>query len=154
TYADRLSSKLVIMGSSPSDLRQLEHIMEQALAGGRGSARTGAPAAQARPEPAVPHDRARSPALVEEISLQVLCALIDFPELCDDPDVEQALSALEGDTALSAAALRQSRNGQNGLYASEFLAQIAPSIHSFAAGRLASPVFEVGAEARVELLTN
>ena len=36
----------------------------------------------------------------------------------------------------------------------EFLAQIAAPIHHFAAGRLASPVFESSAEARVELLNN
>lgn len=151
TYADRLSSKLVIMGRSPTDLRQLESVIEASVSrGGRSGHDEGAGSA---PRP-VPHDRARSPALVDQIRLAVLGVLLDFPELLDDPEVADPLSVLEGDTALAVAALRQAREGKKGLYAAEFLAQIAPPIHPFAAGRLASPVFEAVGEARTELLSN
>ena len=42
-----------------------------------------------------------------QIPLRILGALLDFPALLDDPDVEAALSALDGDAALAIAALRQ-----------------------------------------------
>lgn len=148
-YADKLSSKLIIDGRSPSDLRQLERVIEEATAGGPG----GAPKL-AHSETTAPPERAFSPYAADQISLDVLGAVLDFPELFDEPEVVQALDVLEGDTALAIAAARQTREGQKGLYADEFLAQIPGSIHSFAAGRLASPVFEAVGEARAALLNN
>jgi DNA primase len=150
-YADRLSSKLIIGGRSPSDLRQLEQLMEQATSRIDESAATkgyshGAPI----PVP----DRAKSPARIAEIGLAIVGAALEFPELLDDPDVEGALSVVEGDAALAVAALRQWRFGTKGIYAAEFLAQIPGPIHSFAAGRLASPAFEGPSEAKTELLEN
>jgi DNA primase len=50
--------------------------------------------------------------------------------------------------------LRQHLNLRKGLYADEFLAQIPAPIHSFAAERLASSVFESGGDAKAELLSN
>jgi DNA primase len=41
-----------------------------------------------------------------------------------------------------------------GLYADVFLAQIPRSIHSFAAGRLASPAFEAIGDAKAAVLDN
>jgi DNA primase len=149
TYADRVSSKLVVLNGAPADLRQLEQAMERAVSGG-GSGGSGQ---QSGPAP-VPHDRARSRAQVEEMAHAVLGAILDYPELVDDTEVESALGVLEGDVALAVAAVRQTRVGQKGIYTAEFLAQIAAPIHHFAAGRLASPVFESSAEARVELLNN
>jgi DNA primase len=158
TYADRLSSKLVLEGRSPGDLHQLEHIIQQATSGrdrdGRdtrggdrqdGGARTPAP---------VPHDRARSRIQVDDIALHVLGSILDFPDLLEDPEVEAAVTMLDGPVALAVAAARQSRGGQMGLYADEFLAQIPGPIHSFAAGRLASPEFDAAGEAKDELLKN
>jgi DNA primase len=84
----------------------------------------------------------------------VLGALLDFPELLADPEVEAALETLEGDAALAVVAVRQSFVPQKGLASDEFLAQIPPSIHSFAAGRLAAPVFEGAREAKTKLLEN
>jgi DNA primase len=145
-YADKLSSKLVIQGRSPGDLRQLEQIMQQAV--GHASQST-----SSAPRP-VTGDRARSRSQVEEISLAVIGALLDFPELLADPEVEKALGGLEGEAALTIAAMRHNQTAEKGLYAGEFLAQIAPLIHKFAAGRLASPVFEAAHEAKAELLDN
>ncbi|HVY49883.1 MAG TPA: DNA primase [Minicystis sp.] len=172
TYADRLSSKLIVAGRPVSDLRQLEAMLEQAVArparGGPGEADAGD---GPRPEP---HDRARSHPKEERIPLEILGALLDYPELLSDPEVEDAVSAVEGDVALAVVALRQLVTGprpssgsahaypsgeadpgvQKGVYADEFLAQIAPSIHSFAVGRLASPRFELVGDAKLELLEN
>jgi len=163
-YADRLSSKLVILGRSPTDLRQLEALIERSTAGTEV------------PEPTVsqtslPHDRARSRPQVDAITFGVLGSLLDFPELLADPEVTEMLTTLDGDAALTVAAMRQcfGMNAQRdmtrgdlpsgvmsnkGIYADEFLAQIPRSIHPFAIGRLASPIFELASEAKVELLEN
>jgi DNA primase len=93
----------------------------------------------------------------------MLGALLDFPELLLDPEVEVALTQLDGDLAMAVVALRhctrsqgRSENGdpagKNRLAADEFLAQIRPSIHSFAAGRLVSPAFEAACDAKAELV--
>src|SRR5262249_42895691 len=130
------SSKLVVMGRSPTDLRQLEVIMEQATSRPRGPQRAPDPS-----QSAVPHDRARSRAQVEQISLAILGALLDFTELLDDPEVEEAISVLDGDAALAVAAMRHhfapkaiieptasdpatNAMSNKGIYADEFLAQI------------------------------
>lgn len=172
TYADRLSSKLVVLGRSPTDLRQLELIIGQATSHGR-------PAVREPSQSAEPHDRARSRVQVDQIALAILGALLDFPELLADPEIEAALTCLDGDPALAVAALRQasgsgggssgashaitepnaeagpSQDGANkGIYTDQFLAQIPRSIHSFAVGRLASPQFELVDPARFELLEN
>ncbi|MFO0761039.1 MAG: DNA primase [Byssovorax sp.] len=167
TYADRLSSKLVIMGRSPTDLHQLEQIM--------GRATAGAQAPPPGPSQTIERgDRARSRAQVDAIPLAILGALLDFPDLLDDPEVEEALGVLDGDAALGVAAMRQhlpsppedansgpTNAGENthpgankGLYAAEFLAQIPRPIHPFAVGRLASPRFELIGDAKFELLEN
>jgi DNA primase len=147
-YADKLSSKLIVHGRTPTDLKQLERMIEQA---------TTRAAKEEVPKPgttAEPSWRARSQSREEQIGLNVVGALLDFPELLDDSEVMEALGALDGDAALTVAALRQKQRLEIGLYAAEFLAQIPPSIHSFAAGRLASPVFDTVAEAKEEFLKN
>ncbi len=168
TYADRLSSKLVVMGRSPTDLHQLERIMEQATSGAKRSVPLASQSAERG-------DRARSRAQIDSIPQAMLGALLDFPDLLDDPECEEALGFLDGDAALTVAAMRQhliaapqedaiiepsegdapARTSPNkGLYADEFLAQIPRPIHSFAVGRLASPQFEQIADAKFELLEN
>jgi DNA primase len=147
TYADRMSSKLVMGGQSPVDLRQLEQLLEQAT--------SRAPRQPLRAaETQVPHHQARSRARGDDIGLEIFGALIDFPVLFDDPEVMDALEALDGEIALSIATARQSLTMEMEILADEFLAQIPPSIHAFAAGRLASPVFETAEMAREELLKN
>lgn len=102
TYADQLSSKLVMRGQAPSSVRELEVAVEQALSTNtRGAGPL--PASQAP----VPHDRARSRSRTDAIALELLGALLDFPELLDDFQVEEALAALDGEVALTVAALRR-----------------------------------------------
>lgn len=148
-YADRLSSQLIVQGRSPDDLRQLERLIEEATS---GPARRSA--ALASSETMAPRDRALSPNRAEQVGEAILGAIIDFPDLLEDPDVEPALSMLDGDAALAVAAVRRSRGPQKGLDAAEFLAQIPGPIHSFAAGRLASPLFEAAADAKAAISDN
>jgi DNA primase len=179
TYADQLSSKLVMRGQALASLRELESAVEQALSVGVRTATVLISQAQ------VPHDQARSRSRVDEIALEMLGALFDFPELLDDPDVETALASLEGDAVRATILLRQTmarhaphatigptpegEGGDDGastgprrhasaveigVYADEFLAQIPPSIHSFAVGRLASPAFDTVDVAKGVLLDN
>jgi DNA primase len=165
TYADQLSSKLVVRGKAPASLRELEVAVEQAVSTGAKPATLG-PA-----QVSVPHERARSRPQIEEISHRMLGALFDFPDLLLDPEAEEAITMLDGDYALAVATLRQNLVGgvttpseqdgdravalsNKGIYADEFLAQIPRPIHPFAVGRLASPEFENVGEAKFELLEN
>jgi DNA primase len=158
-YADRVSSKLVLGGRSPADLHQLERIVNGALAGPRWrEAQAGpggaSPQGPGTSRPGPTPQNARVDSQEDQVRQMVLGALLDFPELLADPEVEAALETLEGDAALAVVAVRQSFVPQKGLASDEFLAQIPPSIHSFAAGRLAAPVFEGAREAKTKLLEN
>lgn len=147
TYADHLSAKLLIHGQPIGDLTHLTRALSSAL--------SQIPVPPLRVSETVErYDRARSRALVAEIRLAILGAVLDFPELLGDPDVEEALTVLDGDVALAVVAARHRPIPEKGLAAAEFLAQIPPSIHSFAAGRLVSPAFEAAHEAKTELLEN
>ncbi len=147
TYADRLSSKLVMGGQSPKDLRQLEQLLDQA------TSRAPAVALHAAQTKA-PHHQARSRSRSDDIGLEILGALLDFPVLFDDPEVIEALDTLDGEIALTIGTARQALTNDLQILSDEFLARIPASIHAFAAGRLASPVFEGAEMAREELLKN
>lgn len=156
TFADRLAAQLVVDGRAPDDILQLERLVEQAFTTGARPAPAGA--RQEAPAPlTTPRDRSRPRWEAQPNS--IVGALIDFPELLGDPEVAPALDLLEGDHALTAAALRQAIRGAEagrhmGLDADEFLAHVPRSIHSFASGRLASPSFDAVATAKAVLLEN
>lgn len=146
----RIHSKLIVHGVALADPQQLER-------------RLGAPArydippqpeAQSLAESTEPHYRARSRPQVREMQGHILGALLDHPVLLDDPEVMEALDVLDGDLALAAGAVRQCLTAETQLIPDEFLAHIPASIQAFAAGRLASPVFETVDDAREELLKN
>ncbi|WP_434048810.1 MULTISPECIES: DNA primase [Sorangium] len=150
-YADRVSSKLVIGGRSPDDLRQLERVVEESLSRPRSQpSREVTPSGQSTET----WENARSRAQIQEISLEILGSILDFPELLADDEVQAALECLEGDVALAIVTARQNFTFEMGLAASEFLAQVPAPIHSFAAGRLVSPVFEAASTAKATLLEN
>lgn len=97
--------------------------------------------------------RARITARRNEVVLAVVGAFLDFPELLDDPEAAAAIDLLEGDAALVIVALREaSVSGK--LAASELLAHVPASLHTFAAQRLAAPRHVSPGEARMELLSN
>lgn len=143
-YADQLSSAMIVNGRSPTDLHQLEAMIQRALA----------PRRPDRPQDAPPSQKRRKGPPEEEIGTQILGSLLDFPELLDDPELEEVLSLLDGPVALAVAAMRQSLGPSGALDVGEFLARCPALIHPFAARRLAGPVFEAVAEAKAELVQN
>jgi DNA primase len=120
---------------------------------GEGLRRTEAAQSQgsARAEPPA---RARSRDRRGELGLEILGALLDYPELLATQEVVAGIESVEGDAAAAIAALRQALD--SGTFASPelILAKLSPSIHPFAAARLAAPRHERLEEARAELLEN
>ncbi len=100
-----------------------------------------------------PPSRARSRDRREEIGLEILGALLDFPELFATSEVAQAAALLEGDVAAGLAALRQAHEA--GIKDSELvLAKLAAAIHPFALARTAAPKHESLVDAKAELVGN
>jgi hypothetical protein len=103
-------------------------------------------------------------------------SLIEYPSLLGEPDVQEALSMLEGASARTVAALSESLSApaapstkasdvphhegdsheirEKSLDTSTFLAQIPPAIQAFAAERLAAPQHATREEAWHHLLEN
>ncbi|MBW2528037.1 MAG: DNA primase [Deltaproteobacteria bacterium] len=146
SYADRLSSQLVMGSRAPADLRDLERLIRRSVEGGEEEVR------------ADPDDRlgpeARSRPRLQGIGLAIFGAVLDFPELLDDDEVAQALTQLDGDAALGVAAVRRMWDPKKSLQATDLLDLLPPAIHAFASSRLASPMFDQAAGARTELLEN
>jgi DNA primase len=127
-------------------LQALGRALAQAAAGARAPQfqQTGAPA---------PH-RARSRDRRQELGLEVIGALLDFPELAEDPASDAAAALIEGDIALAFAAVRQAIQGGRLANPEDVLAKLTPPIHPFALARLAAPRHERLEDARVELVDN
>lgn len=142
SYADAVAARLGI--GDARTLRALSSVVQRAAMGG------GATAAQ--PALAPPPDRARSRQRADDIGLAALGALLDFPELLDDSDAAEAAALIEGEPALVIAALRQSPGLARA--PEQLLAKLPPSIHPFAAARLAAPVHKAVDDAKAELLGN
>jgi DNA primase len=125
--------------------RTLAQLVRQMTAAG---SRTETPTKQLPPP-----NRARSRDQRAEIALEVLGALIDFPELFDSVEAAEAGALLEGDTAAALAALRQARAA--GITDPEqTLAKLAAPIHPFALARWAAPKHESLDDAKAELAEN
>lgn len=103
--------------------------------------------------PAPPH-RARSRDRRHELGLEVLGAMIDFPELAEDPAIGDAAEVIEGDIALAFAALRQIIEDGKLDDREHVLANLPSPIHPFALERLAVPRHERLDDARGELTGN
>jgi len=145
SYADRLSSQLVMGTRSPGDLRELERLIQRAVAGG----------GEANADPReLEGPTARSRPRLDHIGLAMLGSVLDFPELLEDTDVAQALTQLDGDPALGVAAVRRMWDPKKSLQAADLLDLLPPAIHAFASSRLASPKFDQAVGARTELLEN
>lgn len=92
----------------------------------------------------------------------IIGAIIEYPELLDDPEVEATFPLLEGDSARTLAVLVDSwrtagHDAETEAHIDpstllERLAQIAPAIQTFAAERLSSPQHETAAQAKAELM--
>lgn len=141
-YADTIAARLGV--ADAATFAALEREVRVALA----------PSALGERTRAAAPDRARSRDRREEIALAIFGALLDYPELLDTPEADEAAGCLEGDAAAGIAALRQSWNGAALLEPEHVLAKLSPTIHPFAAERLAAPVHGDPATAREELVSN
>lgn len=167
TYADELAARIDLKTAdrtgrhvAEESFRALEASMKAALA------KAGPPPKLKAGETSVGPQRARiegkNPGRLHRG--QIIGALIEYPELIDDPQVEAVFPLLEGDSARTLAVLVELWR-EAGANASldepvrldptqlfERLAQIAPAIQTFAAERLSAPKLETVLAAKEELM--
>jgi DNA primase len=164
TYVDRLAGRMDLIQSVDS-FQALERSFLQALA-----------QAGPRPTPGPTQSEARvskKPAGSLERA-EIVGALIEFPSLLVEPEVQETLTFLEGPSAATVAALSRAIAGatyvkasdvppragesheirEKSLDTSSFLAQIPPAIQAFASERLAAPHHATREEALRNLLEN
>lgn len=141
-HADSVVARLGI-----SDARTFEALARQI----RDSLRSkiGPPPAQALGPSALRCRDRRS-----EVSLEILGALLDYPQLFDTPEFVDGVKELEGDVAAGIATLRATWDGTKVIGIEELLPKFAPPVAAFAAARLAAPQLERLEEARSVLLQN
>ena len=149
TYADRLAGGLALGHPEIRTLVALKRQLSAAVS--RGPVQAGSNGAP--PERIQPPNRARSRDRRDEIGLEILGALLDFPELFDSEEATEAASLLEGDVAAGLAALRQARE-QGAIDPELVLAKLAAPIHPFALARTAAPKHERLVDAKAELVGN
>jgi len=140
-HADAIAERLGV--GDARTFRMLASLVQRAI--------FGAPEARSAPEVAPP-ERARSRQRVDDIGLEVLGAVLDFPAILDFPDVSEAVGLVEGEAAACIAALRQ--NPRLAQAPELLLAKVPHSIHPFAAARLAAPRHQSMDDAKAELLGN
>jgi DNA primase len=148
TFADGLvAARLKIHQDSAEQVRTLK-ALARALQARPGLAVARGPVGPGRPHQARSRDRR------QELGLEVLGALLDFPELAEDAASEAAAAVIEGDVALAFAALRQAIQGGRLENPEDVLAKLSPPIHPFALARLAAPRHERLDDAKTELVDN
>ncbi len=134
-HADRIAEKLGI--ADVRTFRALRATVRQALSG--NSQRAAAPAAASA---------------ADRFGQAILGALLDYPELLTREEVVVGVELVDGDAAAAIAALRQSLDGGRLEIPETVLAKLPPSIHPFAAARLAAPRHERLEDAIKELSDN
>lgn len=177
SYADEVASRVSIAGTTAGGLKALERMMQQAMRDHqRKQARKNAPSGHGQAEEpsrgpgdfGPPMEReinyamdkklagasGRSRARADQIPLNILGAILDFPDLLEDSDVEGYLAELDGAVALAVAAVRQVWDAKKALEGPEILDLLPRAIHPFAVGRLAAPRFNDREEALAGLLDN
>jgi DNA primase len=147
TYADGLvAGRLKIDQDNSEQVRTLR-ALARAIQARPGTAARGAMGAPA------PH-RARSRDQGDELGLQALGAVLDFPDLAAEACFDEAAAVVDGEVALAFAALRQAIQGGRLENPEDVLAKLSPPIHSFARARLTAPRHERLEDARRELVGN
>ncbi|OQX67114.1 MAG: DNA primase [Sorangiineae bacterium NIC37A_2] len=145
-HADRLAERLGI--TDARTFRALKQKIARAMASpGSKSGRPPLPT-QARPGSAAP---TFSPGSVEA---HTLGALLDFPELLADREVQEFLPHMNGDLALAIAVLARAKENPDSVNFHETLAKMPEPLRPFARARLAAPVHQTAEVARRELLGN
>jgi DNA primase len=140
-YANRVAQRLDIVRSQPTAFPAL---MRRFLSAGRPTqVYTGPRPYEARVKPRPPGSEDRK---------AISGAILDFPAILDDSDVQAVLPLLEGNSARIVAGvgqcMRTNERGEKVLDTSEFLAQMGSAIKTFASARLAAPQNQTIEEAR------
>jgi DNA primase len=147
SHADRIAARLDITRSSPNAFQALKRKVYAAAKAAR--VQLGPRPSEARIGPRPPGQEARK---------NIVGAVLDFPVLLDDSEVHEALEMLQGESARIVSVMRRcmrvGERGEKRLDTSEFLAQMAPPIQSFASARLAAPAHESVEEARAAVSVN
>lgn len=118
-----------------------------------------APREESRQPHVEPPERARSRDRRRDIARELMGAILDFPELLEDPDSVELFDLAEGNLALALLQLRQARVDGNlapgsPTHVEQVLANLPESMHAFASRRLAAPRHQTLDDARAELLGN
>jgi DNA primase len=144
-YADYAAGRLDLVRSAPNAFPALKR---KVLVAARATR------ALAGPRPSEARVRHRPPGHEERKA--IAGAVLDFPTLLNDPDVQPVLRLLEGNSAQIVAgvakSMRTNARGEKVLDSAEFLAQMPTAIQAFASARLASPAYESIEDAREALL--
>jgi DNA primase len=140
-YADQAAGRLDLVRSAPGAFGVLKRrILSQAHA---ARIDFGPRPSEARVKPRPPGSEQRK-AITE--------AILDFPALLDDSEVQAILSLLQGTSAQIVAGIAQCRRagarGEKVLDTTEFLAQMQGDAKAFASARLAAPIHETIEDAR------
>jgi DNA primase len=146
-YADYAASRLDVMRSAPSAFGALERKVLSAARSAR---------IDRGPRPSEARVRSRRPG--QEERKAIVGALLDFPALLDDANVQGVMELLEGESARIVAAIRKctrtSARGEKALDSAEFLAQMTTAIQAFASARLAAPAHDTMDEAQLTVMAN
>jgi DNA primase len=146
-YADYAASRLDLVRSAPNAWRALRRKVMAAARAAR---------VPAWPRPSEARIRPRRPGQDERKT--IVGAILDFPVLLDDSEIQAVLELLEGESARIVAAIAQSmrinERGEKVLDSAEFLAQMPAAIQAFASARLAAPVHDTIDEARATVSVN
>jgi DNA primase len=146
-YADYAAGRLDLVRSAPNAFRALKRTI-------MATARAVTVPRGPRPWEARVHPRRPG----QEERKAIVGALLDFPMLLDDSEIQGVLELLHGESARIVAGIAQSfrtnAHGQKVLDSAEFLAQMPSAIQAFASARLAAPEHDTIDEARATVNVN
>jgi hypothetical protein len=140
-YSDYAAGRLDLVRSAPNAFPALKRKVLAAARAARVD--VGPRPSEARIKPKPPGHEERK---------AIAGAILDFPALLGDPELQAALILLEGNSAQIVAGLAKSMRinvrGEKVLDSAEFLAQMPDAIQAFASARLAAPAHDTIEEAR------
>jgi DNA primase len=149
-YADYAAGRLDLVRSAPNAFPALKRrVLAAARAQHVSSARRAAHF-NVGPRPSEARVKPKPPGHEERKA--IAGAILDFPALLNDSDIQPVLPLLEGNSAQIVAgvanSMRINARGEKVLDSSEFLAQMPEAIQAFASARLAAPAHDTIEEAR------
>jgi DNA primase len=146
-HADYVASRLDLVRSAPNAWAALRRKVMASARIARGPA---------GPRPSQARIASRQPGHDERKA--IVGALLEFPILLDDSEIQGVLELLAGESARIVAGIGQSTRmndrGEKYVYSEEFLAHMPPAIQAFATERLAAGLHETPDEARSAVIAN